>query len=426
METIQEVYNFLQSRRQLGIKPGLSRIEAMLDYFGQPDKKLTFIHIAGTNGKGSTLAFLSQVLKDSGYKVGAFTSPHALLQDHFQINQQSIDSYSIVHLVNLMKPIIDLLDQKNNPPSEFEILVMMATLHFYYEKVDIVLFEAAMGGREDCTNFINPILTIITNIGLDHVEFLGNSYEEIAKHKAGIIKKDVPLVVGETKSETMAIIKAEADDKAAPVIQYQKDFSVKCTQLNAEMEESFLFHSNNYSIPISLTMKGKHQVINASLACMALIILKERGLTISIKNIQHGLYRTSHPGRFEVISRKPTVILDGAHNLEGVITMIQTINEYYPNHKKLLLFAAFKDKPLDPMIKRMDEVFDKVMYTSFHHPRAERAEALYQLSHHNVKRIIPSWENFLQEYIKNGDDEAILCVTGSLNFIQVVRTYFVS
>ncbi|MDC3415676.1 bifunctional folylpolyglutamate synthase/dihydrofolate synthase [Aquibacillus salsiterrae] len=420
IKTVEDVLNFFNSRRSLGIKPGLSRMEAMLKALGNPEKRIKAVHLAGTNGKGSTLAFMKQSLIESGYKVGSFTSPHIDLLDHIKVNDETINQASVVSLTNQLIPIVELLDQSGDTPTEFEILVVLAISFMAQEKVDIGLFEAGMGGREDSTNCINPILTIITTIGLDHTTFLGESIKAIAYHKAGIIKKNVPVIIGEIGALAFEEINKEATLKDAPLLRYSVDFTVK--EANPDQ---FTFSTQNVSLPLAISLKGSHQVHNAALACMGLLQLRKLGFKVEDESVKQGMKHTLNPGRFEIMNRKPVVVLDGAHNMEGIESFICTINKYYPLQKKKIVFAAFKDKPIEKMVGRLEEEFDNVILTTFDHPRAATVEELISFSKRYDTQSSKDWKELLNSLLIDNDD-VVLCLTGSLYFIELTRSYLIN
>ncbi|MCT2537939.1 bifunctional folylpolyglutamate synthase/dihydrofolate synthase [Aquibacillus koreensis] len=422
--TIKEVHDFLQSRSKLGIRLGLSRMEMMLDFFHRPEKRLKVVHLAGTNGKGSTLTFMKQTLLEANYRVGTFTSPSLTsINEQIQLNDQAIDDEHMLEMVNRLIPIIQELDERDDGPTEFEIVVMIAILYFV-DKVDIALIETGMGGREDSTNCLTPLLSIITNIGLDHKQFLGDSYEKIAYEKAGIIKKDVPVIVGDVNESSLTVIKNYATSLQAPIFHYQIDYNSSQQQLKEDKTQTFLFTSVNEEIPLTITMLGKHQIKNATIACKALMQLNDLGFPFSITELQKGFQKAMIPGRFEKVCDNPIVYVDGAHNTEGIATFIDTVQSYFPNESKQLLFAAFKDKPLEEMINQMDATFDHIVFTSFEHKRAAGAATLYDLSKHNNKVVESDWKQAITKYVTSNQEHQVHFITGSLAYIGLVRRLF--
>lgn len=409
INTIQEAQTFLHSRQSLGIRPGLSRMETMLEKLDYPEESLRVIHIAGTNGKGSTLTYIKQSLIDQGYTVGSFVSPSmGDLQDHMFIQHDPIPDDSFIRIVNSLKPIVEDMDQDENGPTEFELLVMIAILYFA-KKTDFALFEAGMGGKEDSTNVLTPILSIITNVGYDHMRFLGERIEEISAQKAGIIKKGVPIITGVSDQAALKVIQDVADNQQAPLDILGEGF---------HLVDDKTYKSEWREIDgISFGMKGAHQSNNGALAIRALERLQK---TLDEDELKRSLSLATLPGRFEQVYEWPTVIVDGAHNMEGIQACIEAANASYPDRKKHMLFAAFQDKPFTSMMEFANEHVDSYTLTSFDHPRAATLEQMKEQPY----EVTVDWKTFIQTFIE-GEKEDILFVTGSLNFITQVRKFIV-
>ncbi|WP_117170455.1 bifunctional folylpolyglutamate synthase/dihydrofolate synthase [Paraliobacillus sediminis] len=420
---IEEIDAFLDARTRGGIKPGLERVNSLLEAIDHPEKKFKSVHIAGTNGKGSTLTYISTCLVLSEYRVGTFTSPSITKRnDMIQINHQAISDQSFIELFNQLLPEIQTLEIQDNPPSSFEIIVAIA-YGYFAGNVDVAIIETGMGGLEDATNSIKPILSIITTIGIDHRTFLGETYQEIAQHKAGIIKSNVPVILGEMPSEAERVIQRIAKERHASFLQIGKGFNYLNVQLDNNKRETFTFQLKDESYPITLMMRGRHQIHNATLAVMALLQLRDRGFVKAINAVETGMLQATLFGRFEQISNHPIVIVDGAHNVEGVTAFLDTVKRYFPTEKKQLLFAAFADKPIKEMIAQLDGNFDLITFTSFDHQRAAKASVLYEYSENRVKGQEPDLQKALEQ-ILNKDNKKITFITGSLDFIGKVRDFF--
>ncbi|WP_161993102.1 bifunctional folylpolyglutamate synthase/dihydrofolate synthase [Sediminibacillus terrae] len=418
----QEVNTFLEGRKQLGVKPGLGRVRFLLERLGHPERTIQAIHVAGTNGKGSTVTYIKGMLMNGGWKVGTYTTPHiAGLKAEIEIDGSSMTDTQSVELVNRMLPFIEMLDESGNPPTAFEIHTV-AAFCFLGEHAEISVIETGMGGTEDATNCFTPLLSIITNVGLDHQLMLGETIAAIAGHKAGIIKQRVPLVLGDVSGEAATVILNKAKEFHAPVYQISKDFSIKKVAAEHPDQTVFTFESNGWSQEAVIAMAGSHQVKNAALALMAVKLLKGRfpfEWPKALKGLQHAV--TS--GRFEKIHDHPGIIVDAAHNPEGMAAFLQTVNHFYPDKKKQLLFAAFKDKPLQKMLPQLEDEFQSVHFTTFLHERAASAEVLQ--SHYPAKNSkIVEWEKVIRRHL-DSSGESILFITGSLYFIELVRKFFV-
>ncbi len=415
-----EVESFLNKRKNLGIKPGLERVNYLLEKLNHPEKGLRIIHVAGTNGKGSTIQLMNDALIACGYQVGIFTSPSFTgICGHVLINNLEINRQDVVNLLNEMMPIILELDNNKMHPTEFEIITVMAFLYFK-DRTDFVLVETGMGGRFDTTNCVLPIISIITNVEKDHMQFLGESLEEISTHKAGIIKQNCPVIIGAVGKIAENIIRREAKKKHAKVYQLFTDFTfVTNGKLN-----SWQYFDRKFEFELSL--KGEHQVHNATLVIMALELLQQKGFAIGWNEVANRLVSTTLPGRFEQVWHRPTIILDSAHNVAGANKFIQTVLEEFPNSEKHLLFAGFKDKQLNEMLKIISGPFAQLNLTTFNHERAASIKEINALDIDKTTKIISSWENYLEEILLEENEQIVYFITGSLHFITLVRNWIMN
>lgn len=415
---------FFNKRKNYGIKPGLERINRLLELLDHPQNKTKAIHIAGTNGKGSTISYLQHVLMANGYKVGVYVSPSlSSLTGHIFCNDHKISDEAFLQILNIMYPAICELDESGDYPTEYEILTALAFMYFK-DHVDIALIETAMGGRYDTTNCFQPILSIITNIDKDHTSFLGETIREITYHKAGIIKDDIPVIVGDVTDEAFNVIQEEATTKQAEIYRLYEEFNYQLIQANNHKQTFTWFDSHGKSIKIAIQMCGEHQVKNSAVAMMAIQYSMEIGYKIDMKKSLIGIEQALVPGRFELIQEKPMIILDGAHNLAGIKAFIDTATEHYRKMNKHLIFAGFKDKELHKMLQSLSGSFSTITVTSFEHQRAASAEYLYNLidSKHVFK--IENWKRAIEAIHKHSANEnEVYFITGSLNFIAVVRNY---
>lgn len=423
--TYEEALEWIHARLRLGIKPGLKRMEWMMAKLANPHRDLKAVHIGGTNGKGSTVTFLRSILQAGSHTVGTFTSPYIeQFNERISINGKPITDEEILQIANVIKPLADELDGTElGGPTEFEVITAMA---FYYfakvHQVDIVIFEVGLGGRFDSTNIILPILSIITNIGLDHVNILGHTYEEIAFEKAGIIKPGTPVFTAVKRPDALGVIEKQAEKMEAALFKINKDFSIE-NHTSLPKGEQFTLKSNDRALEnLEISMIGEHQTENASLAIMAGLYLNERGLfKLSEQDIRIGLTNAYWPGRFEILSENPLVVIDGAHNDEGITALVHELNQRFCDRKIHIVFTALKDKSLEKMIGKLDEVADKITFVSFDYPRAAAADTLFEISHSDNKFASDDWQQAIREELSNLEDGNILIVTGSLYFISVVK-----
>ncbi|MHA6252114.1 bifunctional folylpolyglutamate synthase/dihydrofolate synthase [Oceanobacillus sp. CAU 1775] len=416
--TLHEVESFFNHRKKLGIKPGLERIEALLQEVNHPERKFKAIHIAGTNGKGSTLHFINAALRANNYEVGIFTSPSFTgLTGHILLNDTEISESTLVEILNNLHPKVLKLDEKGMAPTEFEILTVAAFM-FFAERGDIVLIETGMGGRFDTTNTVHPLLTIITNISIDHTDFLGETLEEIAFHKAGIIKKNTPAIIGEMVPEALQVIKREAESTESELHVFGDSFTYEKSQ----NQDEIIWRSNSNEHKVKLQLQGEHQFKNISLALKALEVLENKGFNLSWENVLKKIAKLQLPGRFETIHNNPRIIVDAAHNSAGVQAFIETVKSYDASLEKHVIVAAFKDKDTMDMLKRLSNYFTSVTVTTFDHPRAASTDELIgSIAKDNIYQH-SNWQYIMKEITKN--KEKSYYITGSLHFITLVRNYF--
>lgn len=413
--TLQEVEKFFKKRKELGMKPGLERIHELLKLLGNPEQRMKAIHIAGTNGKGSTLNFIHAALRANQYDVGVFTSPsfHGL-RGHILLNETPISKEEFISLLRKAYPFIKKMDDKGMVPTEFEILTALAFSYFATHG-EIILVETGMGGRFDTTNSFHPILSIITTISLDHIDFLGDSVEKIASHKAGIIKEKTPVILGKMKTEAWNVLQQTAQDVSAPLSTLGKDFSI------LDQGEYFWWKNGKNEYLVNLKMKGKHQRRNASLSLKALEVLEETGFIIDWDEGVRAMERLVIPGRFEMIHRHPIVIVDAAHNRDGIEAFIDTVNQIYPEEEKHVIVAMFKDKEVDTILQLLSESFTEITLTSFNHPRAWNPSIPKGISQNKIKEVEPDYQVLLNRPLQQGK---IYLFTGSLHFITMIREFF--
>ncbi|WP_409289567.1 bifunctional folylpolyglutamate synthase/dihydrofolate synthase [Peribacillus sp. SCS-37] len=418
-----EVEAFFKTKEiQRGMDFGLDRMRNILNALGNPEAELVCIHIAGSNGKGSTLNFLKEILMAEGLRTGSFTSPHIeRLNERIMINTSEISDMDILLLMNELAAALERSGE-HDKVTYFEILTLLSIMYFAREKPDIVLFETGLGGRLDSTNVILPVLSIITTISLEHTDILGSTLAEIAREKAGIIKKHVPVICGNLPDEALGEINSRAVELNAEIFVLGQNFFAD--EINTGAQEtvfSFTFGEKKWN-NLEISMLGRHQVDNASLALAACVLLKENGITVSEKAVSAGLRNAAWKGRIEVLSQNPLVILDGAHNPEGMAVLMDTLSEAYPDKKLHMVMAVLKDKDYHQMLK-LAEGAERITLTEFEMYRSLPAEALFKASIHPSKRQIADWKTAIREAAALIKEDEMLAVTGSLYFISEARPY---
>ena len=342
-------------------KPGLERVEALLGAIGSPEKTVKVVHVTGTNGKGSTSAMLSSVFKESGLKVGSFNSPYLIeMRESIRIDGTPISEDELTDLFTRLSAVADTMEDK---PTEFELLTAAAYLKFSEEGVDLAVIECGMGARRDATNVISTTLcSVITGIALDHTSYLGDSLGDIAREKSGVIKAASPLVIGEMTEEAEAVITAEAERLGAPIYTPDK-YTVKSATLDGTLIDCGVVSD------IRIPLLGTHQPKNAALAIRTAMIVAERFPSVTADTVRRGIEKTVWHGRFELLSRDPVFIFDGAHNLDGVKSAVESIRTYFDG-KIICLTGVLRDKEYTEMAREIATVSDTVITVTPDSPRA--------------------------------------------------------
>ncbi|HBM4679036.1 TPA: bifunctional folylpolyglutamate synthase/dihydrofolate synthase, partial [Listeria innocua] len=402
LKSYQEALDWIHGTLRLGIKPGLARMEYIMEKLNHPEKANKWVHIAGTNGKGSTLTFIRSSLEEAGYKTGTFTSPYIeTFNERISVNGIPVSDQMIVDLANRIKPIAEELEKTvYGPPSEFEIITAMMFLCFAeYEPIDIGIIEVGLGGRLDSTNVLTPLISVITTIGMDHMEFLGNSIEQIAGEKAGIIKPGIPVISGVIQKEAQEVIINNAVRNNSNVAWLNKDFFIQ----NRGDEITFRTSHGDEIPDITIGLLGIHQLNNAAVAIKVLQYLNTfSSYEINQSAIKQGLKKAFWPGRMELLDVKPFIMLDGAHNPEGVKTFANSIKTY-PGHKKIIV-SILKDKNYQEMIALLKTIPDtEILLTTFDYPRAMSDYEVTQIGTIEGISTNPNWKQALNDIkeIKN-------------------------
>lgn len=407
---------------------GLERMVELLALRGNPHLKLKVLHIGGTNGKGSTIAFLKKMLEKLGLRVGVFSSPYLIhYTDQISINGESI---SEARLEALMADYQSLLEGEAvgnlQGTTEFEIITALAYDYFASEQVDVAIMEVGMGGLLDSTNVCQPILTGITTIGLDHVALLGDTLEAIAEQKAGIIKQGMPLVTGRIAPEALAVIDRIAEGKDAPRLAYGTDYQVR-HQESVVTGEVFDYTSAVRQGRFQTSLLGLYQIENAGMAIALLdTFCQEDGRELASNDfLGQALEETSWPGRLEIVSRDPLMILDGAHNPHAIKALLVTLQERFADYHKEILFTCIKTKALEDMLDLLGAMPDtELTLTHFADSRATDESVLKEAAK-SRNLSYQDWHDFLEQNVtdKKEEKQTVRIVTGSLYFLSQVRAY---
>lgn len=393
------------------IKPGLTAIEEALALVGNPERKLQIVHLAGTNGKGSTVTFLEAIAHEHGLKVGKFMSPCLVnVHDQIQVMKQCITQAQMDCVFQQMKSA-----GLSGKLTDFELLTVAAFLHFVNCDVDIALIEAGMGGLLDSTNVVLPIVSIIPSIALEHTKFLGSTIESIAQHKAGIIKPHRPVVIGEVPLEAKAVIEQVAHAKQAPIFALNQHFTVEqklqdeCYQDNEQ---------NVYITNLTRQMKGPHQANNMALAITAFIeVATVLNMTVNVESLRRGIEGASILGRFEEVM--PYVIFDGAHNPASAEKLVATIRQQFPNESVTFVIGILGDKDVKEVLQNFEQISEQFYFVDFDNPRAMAAKDMLTLSNAPKKAILSDTISFLQQ---QSEKKCRTIVSGSLYLLTEMRS----
>lgn len=406
--------------------PTLDAIKYFVEELDHPEKKLKIVHLAGTNGKGSVCEMISTVLEQAGYKVGLFMSPHIVrFNERIRVNHQEILDEEIEELTSIMEPIVTKYNQTHEVHvTLFEIETAMALLYFVKNKCDIVVLETGLGGLVDCTNVVAPILSIITSIGYDHMDILGNTLEEIAIQKSGIIKENSETIFVEQEKSVNEIIEETCKEKNNTLhLIKQEDWS----NVSLKGEEQ-VFDYKNYK-QIGINLKGNKQVPNACIVLEALEILKKNGYEIPKETIQEGLKTVVHKARFEQIYEEPTIIFDGGHNEAAIRNLIETIEQYYKNDDKIYILSILKTKDYKTVIKELMEDNKAIfIFTDGTKEQDEvkcyvKKEELYNeaLQYRKENLFMDSLENALSKCKTEYKDKTIFVVGSFYTYSEVIE-----
>ena len=368
MMNYEQALEYIHSVNWAFCKPGLERITELCNALGDPQKKLRFIHVAGTNGKGSTSAMLASILQKAGYRTGLYTSPYIrTFCERIRVDGENIPQDTLAALTERIRPIADKMTDKS---TEFELITALAFEYFYQSKCDVVVLEVGLGGRLDSTNVIeNTVLSIITGIDFDHTALLGNTIEEIAKEKAGIIKEGRPVLFGGGEGIARDTVCAVAQEKNAPFYVVDRSSYV---QKEASLDGT-IFDYTHYT-DLHLPLLGAYQPYNATLVLTAIDLLKKQGFSIDGDAVYQGFSVVRWPARFELLSRYPIIIYDGGHNPEGVRAAVASIKQYFGNQPVNILSGVMADKDREEMIETMKPVVAHAFTVTPNNPRALAAK----------------------------------------------------
>lgn len=426
-----EALQFIHESHKFGMRLGLDNIKKLLELLGNPQNNLKIIHVAGTNGKGSTCSFISSILKESGYKVGLYTSPFLeTFTERIRVNGENIREEEVGKIVSLIKEKIEIMVSEGySYPTEFEIVTAMAFYYYNQEKVDFVALEVGLGGRYDATNVIDkPVVSAITSISLDHTGILGDTLAKIAFEKGGIIKEDCPTIVYPQQEEASEVIKNICAEKKSKYIECDfKNIEIKSSNINSQIYNCNINGKELRDLEIKLI--GDHQIKNSIVGLNVIEYLNDIKITnISEENIRKGLLGTKWPGRIEKISENPMFIIDGAHNEEGAKSLANSIDKYFENKNKILVIGMLEDKDIDSVLDLLIPKFNKVITTTPDNPRAIDANKLKEkIERYNIEVTCkPNIKEAVDYALEISNKDDVIISAGSLYMIGNVRTIIVN
>lgn len=430
MMNYQEALDYLRNLTTFGMNFGLDRILKLLELLGNPHKKLKVIHIGGTNGKGSTAIMLNTILAESGYKMGLFTSPHIhSYRERFRINGELISYEDVANLINKIKPLLEQMVQEGfEHPTEFEVNTAMAFEYFAGENVDVLVLETGLGGEIDSTNVVDePLLSIITNVAMDHMDYLGDSIKEIATVKSGIIKKNRPIITGSENEEALEVIAYKSKENGSPLYVIGKDFTYRTVTAD-QVGSTFDITGLRKTYPgLYIPLLGEHQGKNLAVVICAMEILQELGYTKIIEEtIINGLKKIVWNARLEIFSKNPLVLIDVAHNVDGIITLKNALENIFSDKSLTLLIGMLADKEREKVIEIIAPLAKNIIVTKPLSPRAGNWEEIKKLADRYCSSVLLEHDidKALKKALTKLDiQQDMLVITGSFYMVSEARKW---
>jgi dihydrofolate synthase/folylpolyglutamate synthase len=422
----KDAFDWLCSFDKYGWILGLERITSLLEQLGNPHRELKVVHVAGTNGKGSVCKYISSILQKAGYTVGVYLSPHIeRFSERIVVNNQEISEEELAILVSEVRPLVEEMKQNDSTPTFFEIVTALAFQYFKNRIVDYAVVEVGLGGRFDATNVVTPLVSVITNISLEHTDILGNDISSIAFEKAGIIKNQVPVITAATQN-ARGTIEHVARERNAPILCIDRTMWKRMSFTGKYQEFVIQGSFKDYTVKTSLL--GQHQGENIAVAIAVVERLQMGGVYIADGDILDGIAAASHPGRMEIVSEKPLILLDGAHNPDGINMLAKTLKEDFSSHRFILVLGVLKEKDIKTMVSTIIPLSDVIIVTKSANPRASDPLFLKE----TIEKFDVNKKIFIEDSIPEAIDHAkriakqkdMICVSGSLFTVGEARSYF--
>ena len=413
-----EAINYLNDYGNFGIKPGLERINFLLEKLGNPHKSLPCVHVAGTNGKGSVVSMLTSMLSAAGLKVGNYTSPHLeSWNERININGQAVTDEELATALTAVRRVAD--DENSGQFTQFELITAAAFWLFKKAGLDFIVLETGMGGLLDATNVVTPECSIITNISLDHTAYLGDTMEAIAGEKAGIIKRGVPVVTA-TESIALNVIIDKAASLRSPLYNFRVDF-IAIGLGGSISRQRILFRQGDFALSFNLNLGGDHQIANAALAVMVAKLLSEKYPSLTIAAMRTGLERAYWPSRLELRSTAPDIILDGAHNLGGAQTLRTALNKYYKGRSVCFVLGIMKDKDIKAIVEELVQPNDQLFAVRADDSDRAACPADIVAAGQGRGVICEDLSEALSQAANTATRDGVVCISGSLHLAGRVK-----
>jgi dihydrofolate synthase/folylpolyglutamate synthase len=434
-----EAVEYIETTAKFGSNYGLDRTQKMLELLGNPQKKIKTIHVAGTNGKGSIVAMINRILMEAGFKVGMYTSPYLeVFEERIQINEVNIPKDDLSRIVTKVSKVVKkVIELGYENPTEFEIITCAMFYYFYEKKVDIAIIEVGLGGRLDATNVMEPfskeedggvLLSIIASISYDHMQILGDTLGKIAYEKAGIIKPGIPVILYPEEKEAEEAIEKVCTERGSDLIKVPRGCAEpegheKITSSSTKYVQKIKVHTKKEEYHIKLSLLGRHQLTNCACALFAIEELSRYGIEIKKETILNALSKVKWIGRLEVMHRKPLVVIDGAHNREGISMLRKNLCSYFNYNKMILILGILADKEVEVMVKTIVPLAERVIAVTPNNTRAENSKELKGvIEKYNSKcEALDSYEEAYERALSYCSEDDILLISGSLYMIGGMR-----
>lgn len=423
----EEAMSYIHKVGNFGSNYGLERTFKLLEHLGNPEKKLKLVHVAGTNGKGSTTAMIAALLRGKGFKVGMYTSPFLEeFEERIQINGKNIPKTILGDLMDKVREAVDkVIEEGYNHPTEFEIITCLMFIYFYTEKVDYAVIEVGLGGRLDSTNVITPLVSVIASISFDHTNLLGNTLREIAEEKAGIIKEGIPVVTYPQEKEALDVLIEKSKEMNSRLYVVSKDngkFLEICNENRIFQKVQVNLGKDTFNVKLPLL--GEHQIVNLLVALNTYKVISEiEGFSIDNQEIFKAISTVTWIGRLETMKQNPLLVIDGAHNIQGIRSLRANVEKYYKYKNMYLLLGILADKQVEEMVKEITPMAKKVYALTPHSDRAELADDLKEIvDKYNSNCIaLESYKEALELALMEADKDDLILVSGSLYMIGDMR-----